>query len=349
MKNFVLGLSLVFNFCISGTAYSAGQASIKSRVFVPGMRVGAVTATSTSETIVADYGQQNVTEKDLCYTGREDEELPCVWIFKNTPNQIQVFFEKDDLGNEVVESVLISSPSSEEASNWTSLDGLRTGVSLMKLAELNSKEVLFSGFGWDYGGQIYSFSDQGTLSGTLPVDHEIRKISIALSEPYENDYYAENSTYFIGDKSLSTADPKVKPVLKDVKVTSIRVHLYSSKGKTESPSILHLMDQLMALSEVMVKGSEVISEDGKQRTTLRGVISTMTTPDTSSVVYYREVRSNCAVSDFNEKEYSCTLTLQENVMDSKEGHSGESAIIFQFEIDELGIIKSPTLNVLFAG
>jgi hypothetical protein len=97
------------------------------------------------------------------------------------------------------------------SSRWGSSSGVRLGMTLKELEELNGKPFQFSGIGWDYGGGISGW-DGGKLDKA--------SIGITVDADYNSDQQ-QDLLPVTGDQILNSNDPAVRKVTLRVVAISI--------------------------------------------------------------------------------------------------------------------------------
>lgn len=114
----------------------------------PGEGVGRIRIGETIREAQIAYGKDQVKKQKLFI--QEGETRDGFVVFPNQPNQLECF--TDDKGK--IELIRITG----KGSSWHTAEGIRIGTMLEKLVELNGRPIEFTGFGWDYGGGVTSFS-----------------------------------------------------------------------------------------------------------------------------------------------------------------------------------------------
>lgn len=141
MRRLSLAASLLLFLTAPAAAFDA-----KDRTFQPG-RVGAIVAGKTKPADLARlYGAGNVRKEMMDEPGG-GEMHPGAFVFKETPDALQVHFSDD--GKSIAYVTVLGK-------NWASKDGLRVGTSAAELERLNGGPFDFYGFGFDYGGQVFA-------------------------------------------------------------------------------------------------------------------------------------------------------------------------------------------------
>jgi hypothetical protein len=169
---------------------------------VPGLGVGKVYVHKKQVDVERVYGKQFVMAGTIY--GSEGMEFPGFYVFKNSPLELQCIINEQD---STIEMIKIAEP----GGNWVTEEGIKLGTTLDELVRLNGKPIEFSGFGWDYGGWIYSYGS-GKLS---KLDG---KMGICLGEPDD----LTGLEGFEGDHDCSTRDKRI--LGKGVKVAEITIY-----------------------------------------------------------------------------------------------------------------------------
>lgn len=133
-----LAFVAVLLFAAPALALDAGD-----RTFGPG-RVGAIVKGSTKpEDLVKIYTAAYVKPGKIHTV--EGQEQPGATLFQGTASELQVVFTEDGKRIEFVRIV---------GAAWSTKEGLRVGTTLAELERINGGPFQFSGFGWDYGGNV---------------------------------------------------------------------------------------------------------------------------------------------------------------------------------------------------
>jgi hypothetical protein len=163
----------------------------------PGEGVGRIRIGETIREAQIAYGKDQVKKQKLFIP--EGETRDGFVIFPNQPNQLECF--TDDKGK--IEMIRITG----EASSWHTAEGIRIGTTLDELVEWNGRPIEFSGFGWDYGGEVISFN-KGVL------EKFCTGLNITLSPP---DEVNPNYEKYLGDQVFTSN-------MKDLKGSGIKVN-----------------------------------------------------------------------------------------------------------------------------
>lgn len=160
------------------------------RTYIPGNRIGLIDAQSTPKSIRAAYGKEALVDSLLW--GAEGMRYPGFILFPGTDDALEVSF--DDVAG-------VSTETSDEGSHWTAVGtGIRVGTSLGTLNRLNGRPFTFSGFGWDYEGNVMDWKG-GKLEGyRLKLKYNYYDVDLAEGE------YGQ----LMGDHELSSDLPLLK-------------------------------------------------------------------------------------------------------------------------------------------
>jgi hypothetical protein len=116
-----------------------------------------VNAADTIETVRAREGAANVRVGKV--PGAEGEEFDGWILYPDDPAK-RAYVYLDDKGRPEVVRIL------DQESTWQRSDGIRMNLGLDALAKRNGKPIDFSGFGWDYGGNVSGWNG-GTMEKQL--------------------------------------------------------------------------------------------------------------------------------------------------------------------------------------
>lgn len=152
----------------------------------------AATATDTLASLRARHGDANVVAGKV--PGAEGEEFDGWILYPDDPAK-RVYVYLDDKGQPEVLRIL------DQESTWKRSDGIQMGLGLDELAKRNGKPIEFSGFGWDYGGNISSWNDGA-------MEKQLADGGFGLCPPeFPNDESPPG--YPIGEATFSSALPVV--------------------------------------------------------------------------------------------------------------------------------------------
>ena len=156
------------------------------RTVAPG-RVGAMVKATPPADLAKIYGAGNVQYKKV--PAAEGQEQPGAVIHAGTPDELQVGFTEDSKRIEFIRIV---------GTRWQTKEGIRIGTSLAELERINGGPFQFSGFGWDYGGAVFT-----NPRGKLPKD---LGITIAPTKNGSN----KEAQQVMGDRKFSSRHPALK-------------------------------------------------------------------------------------------------------------------------------------------
>jgi len=160
----ILSLVLAVSAAIS-RADEAMAADARDRIVVPGVRVGAITKSSTQVQLSRVYGAKNV--RAVKVPVGEGHTVPGLMLFKGRKAELLIRFKE---GTKTVELVDIR----RAGSPWRTKNGIRIGTTAARIAKLNGRKFQLYGFGWDYAGRSAGWN-RGRLSKNLVVDFGAKK------------------------------------------------------------------------------------------------------------------------------------------------------------------------------
>ncbi len=163
---------------------------------VPGERVGAITAQTTREKLVALYGADHLSDTD--YPIGEGETVPGTIIFPGTSREATVVWSPERK-NEMVDRVVIT------GEEWLLPSGIRRDDELAEVEEINGGPFMIYGFGWDYGGVGYFKG--GQLDGKVQVWF---RPSVEDGPEYQR--VLGDSLFNSSDEAMRAVDPRIAEV-----------------------------------------------------------------------------------------------------------------------------------------
>jgi hypothetical protein len=147
------------------------------------------------------FGKENIGEKsEWREEGTVEEKVTL--LYPNSENEIKLTWKEEG----TLATIVITKPNSQ----WN-VNGLKVGISLAEIRELNSANFLFYGFGWDRGGLIYDWGT-GKFAKTL----ENIEVSVELDWEIIGN---QNIDKFMGDRVLLNS--------KETKLENLGITLYS--------------------------------------------------------------------------------------------------------------------------
>lgn len=170
------------------------------RTYVPGKSIGIFQAGMTADDLRKLYGADQVKEATLY--GPEGMTYPGFHLFPGTDDELNIS----------IDSVGFLADTYNPGSHWASAQhGVRIGTSLEDLERLNGGPFIFSGFDWDYGGNVYDW-----LGGELD--------GYSLQLGYDNNYidFGDDKAfvdYAVGDQPVRSDGEPLKE--KGIRVSRI--------------------------------------------------------------------------------------------------------------------------------
>jgi hypothetical protein len=218
MKYIVLILVLCFSFACGSkekqensienqTANLSGVDS--TYLCVPCKSVGKITANTTEADLVRWFGRENVITEKSAFDGGE---IIITTIFRGTEKQLIINWKDEDNLTGVASCEI-----NNEDTVWQIPYGIKPSTPLARLNELNGKPFVFSGFGWDFGGNILDYK-----GGKLEQFRECYGLS--LSDASEDNAYNladEASQQVMGDNDVMS-DNKVLEKM-NIQVSVVRI------------------------------------------------------------------------------------------------------------------------------
>lgn len=135
------------------------QAKAKhSYLIVPGKSFGAITGRTTLKDLIRIYGRKNVRVGMLQPPHGDFPKQRGAIIFRNTLQEIEVYFKER---TNRVERVVVS----RNNSAWRTREGLGTGVGLAQLERILGGPFQISSFGRDGGGSIMRPREPAAIRG----------------------------------------------------------------------------------------------------------------------------------------------------------------------------------------
>ena len=157
------------------------------RTYVPGERFGAIGADATAEDVVTLYGTENFVSATLY--GPEGMTYPGYRLFPGTDDEVGIAIDSSGWLAEFT----------NPGGGWRSAEhGVRIGTSLAQLQRLNGGPFSFSGFGWDYGGNVTDWRG-GALAG-----HSVR---LGYQYGFADHEDQELMNKIMGDQTVNSDEP----------------------------------------------------------------------------------------------------------------------------------------------
>lgn len=179
----------------------APQRDSGSRLLTPGKSAGAITAKSGMTDLIRIYGEKNVKAEDIQIG--EGDTVPGAVIFPDKPEHRLELIWKDAKTRIGIESVRFDG----EKSRWRTSEGITLGTSLKELETLNGGAFTLAGFGWDYGGTVFSWGDHGKLYDRF---QKTGSLVLRLSPALEDE--SPEAMQLAGDREFSSSHPAMQKV-----------------------------------------------------------------------------------------------------------------------------------------
>jgi hypothetical protein len=159
---------------------------------------------SSEALVIETYGADNVVTGDS--PGPEGTTVLATTVFPDSPDDSIRFgwWNEEELSDLSYADL---------PANMTGPKGVRTGMTIAELVELNGEPFTLSGFGWDYGGFANLQSGElADLEGGC-----ILSVRFALGETQDG----VDDTSIMGDQEVSSDNPVLEEL--DVRVQSVSV------------------------------------------------------------------------------------------------------------------------------
>lgn len=181
-------------------------AGAADRTYVPGQRIGMITATTTPDELVEIYGRENV-RADSVALGK-GFFVNSYTIFPETTSEINLVYPNEQMRvNDSQVTIDLGSTDWKSAQNSVGI-----GTTLEELQNANGHNFTFMGFDWDYGGVVTDWQ------GGALTDHRLR-----LGYDFANREEVDLHHLLVGNQKVVTNNPYLKDV--DVKVIQVIVRL----------------------------------------------------------------------------------------------------------------------------
>lgn len=166
---------------------------------------GPITSKSTFADLQTLFGPGNVKDERIC--GPECiDSLDVTKVYAGTPKEIIVHWKDSAYHKEI--GLL---QSYQEGHPYHTSNGLKAGSTMNDLLRLNGKKITFSGFGWDYGGNIISYN-----GGSLDSSRVRFRLDIKQTD--------DNSLF--GDTEMDSDMPAAKKALDKIFIYELTLGFY---------------------------------------------------------------------------------------------------------------------------
>jgi len=177
---------ILFAIVILAAACSTKKETNEEKVTVPSKFVlDSLLQYDSEADLITFFGKENVSRDTAWYPEGMGQYMISV-LYPGTNDEVE-FTWNDSVTFKGLQEIVLH----QDSSQW-STQGVKIGSTLQDLIKLNGKDFTFSGFGWDYGGNLF-WSEGGNLSDlTLTLD-----ISNYDIPPIEQDS-------LLGDQTISS-------------------------------------------------------------------------------------------------------------------------------------------------
>lgn len=167
---------------------------------------GPITAATNFDELKKIYGDTHVKDERIC--GPECiDSLDVTKIYPNTAKEIIVYW-KDSAYHQSIGLLQCY----QDGFPYHTSNGIKAGSTMTDLLRINEKKISFSGFGWDYGGNIISYN-----GGKLD----------SLACRFRLDYKGQqDDNVLMGDIEVDTDMPDVKTRLDKIVVYQFTMGFY---------------------------------------------------------------------------------------------------------------------------
>ncbi len=182
------------------------------RTLVPGARAGMVGAGTSEEALRSILGPERVIATEVPVG--EGFCLPGTVILPGSPDEATVTWQDSSRTRPAVVRV------EREGGRWSTAEGVRVGMPLGELVEVNGGPLTFLGFGWDYGGRVHD-----ALGGRLGiVQGDARPLGVMLDAPSLAGLPADAPEMsLMGEEPVRSDDPLLSGL--EVRVVALEVTL----------------------------------------------------------------------------------------------------------------------------
>jgi hypothetical protein len=207
LKNFVL--TLFVSFVVLNCSRPEGAASLQEVMAkpVPAKNVTSVSFTADSllsfsyDDLIKTFGAKNLSVKES-ESFLEKNNYHIVVLFPSTSKQVEIVLQDSTLGANVKAVIM------NQQSDWPTRSGIKPGMTLKELEQLNGKPFLFYGGGWDLGGYVTNWKD-GKLKGKVK--------SCRLDRTYVMPYDLSKGDYDSHEFSSDSQDAQAgNPVIEEI-------------------------------------------------------------------------------------------------------------------------------------
>ncbi|HNI45088.1 MAG TPA: hypothetical protein PK230_10365 [Chitinophagales bacterium] len=141
-------------------------------------QAGEILPNTTEKEVSNLFGKENVSQDTIFVA--DMEPFIGTSLYKGTANELQIIWT--DAKHEHPEVAI-----TRQKGQWHSPKGIKVGMTLAELVQLNDgKAIQFSGFGWDYGGNVTNWNGGALEQEKVMVKLQEGEISPDLQKLYQS-------------------------------------------------------------------------------------------------------------------------------------------------------------------
>jgi hypothetical protein len=159
---------------------------------------GLITSTADFELLEKQYGDNNIKDERICDAECMDS-INVTKLYPGTTNEATIYWNVN-----AYHKTINMIECFNDSASWHTSEGIKIGSPFADLLKLNQQKITFSGFGWDYGGNINSYN-----GGKLENSNIYYKLNLS-------DY--TNNDSLLGDIELHTDMPAVQKAMEKIQV-----------------------------------------------------------------------------------------------------------------------------------
>ncbi|NOT50857.1 MAG: hypothetical protein HOP10_06245 [Chitinophagaceae bacterium] len=165
---------------------------------------GWIVAGDSIETLKELYGGSNIRDETIC--GPECVDSVDVTLVYPGSNREFVVYWEDSLYHKKIRLIRCNTKDAP----YHTAGGIKIGTTLDKLVQMNGKPISFWGFGWDYGGTVFSLN-HGVLENSGVA------FRLEIMENTDSDV--------VGDSEFNSDMPEVKAVQDKIYISELLLRL----------------------------------------------------------------------------------------------------------------------------
>jgi hypothetical protein len=176
--------------------------NVSDSVLVTDSTWGSITVSSDFDDLKKMYGESNIKDETIC--GPECVDSVDVTLVYPGSNKEFIVYWEDSLYHKKIGLIRCYTKDAP----YHTTGGIKIGTTLEELLKMNGKPISFFGFGWDYGGTVFSLN-HGVLENSNV------RFNLDISENTTGD----NAVY--GDTEISSDMPAVKKLQDKIHVSEL--------------------------------------------------------------------------------------------------------------------------------